>query len=159
MNIDLGTLLVGLISVGVFALPFVLTIRSRKRKRKKLMASISAMSDRYNTKIGESEFCGNYAIGIDPEHRFVFFHKKYKDRVEEQTVVLLEVKSCRPLNHGSNVAGDRIIERLGLQFAPKDKDKPEIILEFYNDHESYQLSGELQSMERWAKLIDESLKG
>jgi len=159
MNLDLGTLLVGLISVGLFAMPFALSIRSRKRKRRKLMDSISAMADRYNTTIGESEFCGNYAIGIDPEHRFVFFHKKYEDRVEEQTVVLLEVKSCRTMNHGSNVGGDRSIEKLGLQFTPRDKDKPEIVLEFYNDDESYQLSGEYQSMERWAKLIEEGLKG
>lgn len=158
MKMDLGTLLVGLISVGLFALPFVLTIRGRKRKQRKLMNSISALADRYNTKIGESEFCGNYAIGMDPEQRFVFFHKQFGDRVEEQIVVLLDMKSCKSLNQSSNVGGNRVIERLGLQFVPKDRDKAETVLEFYNDNEDNQLSGQFQSMEQWSKLIGNRLK-
>lgn len=159
MEMDMGTLLVVAIAVALFALPFILTIRSRKKKQRKLLQSLAAMADRYNSSIGQREFCGNYAIGMDPEGRFVFFEKKLKDRVEEQTVALSEVKQCKPVNIGKNVGTERTIESLGLKFVPKDTGKPEQYLEFFNHEQSFQLSGELQSMEAWSQRINAGLKG
>lgn len=159
MKMDLGTLLVGLISIGVFALPFVLTIRGRRKKKNRLIKSLHTLAAGQNTTLGEKEFCGNYVIAMDRDRDFVFFQKTLnKEMLTPQMVDLNQIKACRPLNQGSNVKGERIIERLGLQFQPIKNDLPETVLEFYQHEQSFQLSGELQSMEEWAKKINERLK-
>lgn len=159
MEIDFGTLLVGSITVAVCAIPFVLTIGGRKKREKQLMRSLTAMAERHNCQVGQHEFCGNYALGMDEAGRFVFFHKQVKQQMEERAIDLLDIKACKPTNIGRKVAGDRVVERLGLEFVPADTKKPEIFLELYNNDHSFQLSGELQSMERWAKLVNDSLMG
>ena len=156
---DIGTLLVGLISVGVFALPFILTIRARRKKKKGLVRSLNALAAEQQTTLGEKEFCGNYVIGMDRDGNFVLFQKLLnKEPQPPQMVDLRGIKACKALNQASNGKGDRVIERLGLQFTQKDKEQPEVFMEFYNHEQSYQLSGELQSMETWSQRINERLK-
>lgn len=157
MEMDMGTLLVGAISVALFALPFILTIRGRKRKQKSLLQALAILADRYNTKVDRKEFCGNYAIGMDRDRRFVFFHKVTKEGSQQQIVALTVTEQCKAINIGRKVGEDRIIESLGLQFIPKDRSQPEPFLEFYNHQQRYQLSGELQSMEGWARTINGSI--
>ena len=159
MKMDVGTLLVGLISVGVFALPFVLTIRGRKKKKNRLVKSLNVLATGQNTTLGQKEFCGNYAIGMDRENNFVFFQKTIKKELQPpQLVDLSQIKACKTLNQAINAKGDRTIEKLGLQFQPIKNDRPETYLEFYHHEQSYQLQGEIQSMEAWSQRINDRLR-
>ncbi|MDC6384164.1 hypothetical protein D2V93_12045 [Flagellimonas taeanensis] len=157
MEIDFGTLLIGSITVAICAVPFVLTIGGRKRREKQMMRSLYAMAAQHSCVIGLREFCGNYVLAMDKTGRFVFFHRMIKKKTEEQAVDLMEIATCRPMNIGRKIAGERVVERLGLEFVPMDKATSEIHLELYNNDHSFQLRGELQSMEKWVKLINESL--
>src|SRR5690606_3927059 len=159
MKMDVGTLLVGLISVGVFALPFVLTVRGRRKKKNRLVKSLNHLAAGQNTTLGQKEFCGNYVIGMDRENNFVFFQKTIKKELQPpQMVDLSQIKACKILNQANNVKGERIIEKLGLQFQPIKNDRPEIYLEFYHHEQSYQVQGELQSLENWSQRINDSLR-
>ena len=159
MELDFGTLIIGALTVAVCATPFVLTIGGRKKREKQMMRSLAAMAEQRQCRVGQHEFCGNYALAVDEAGRYVFFHKRVKEQVEEQAIDLLDIKACKPVNIGKKMAHDRVVERLGLEFVPKDPKKREIFLELYNNDHSFQLRGELQSMERWAKLINDSLMG
>ena len=158
MEIDFGTLLIGSLTVAVCAIPFVLTIGGRKKQEKQMMSSLRAMAQRHNCGVGRHEFCGNYLLGIDEAGRYVFFCRKTKEGIEERTVDLAKVVACKPMNVGRKVAGERIVERLGLEFVPIDHNTPDITLELYNNDHSFQLRGELQSMEKWTRLVNDGLK-
>lgn len=158
MEIDFGTLLIGSITVAICAIPFVLTIGGRKRREKQMMRSLQTMSAQHNCQIGQREFCGNYLLGMDQAGRYVFFHQVSKEAIEERAVDLMEIVACKPINIGRKIAGERVVERLGLEFVPMDQDMPEITLELYNNDHSFQLRGELQSMEKWTRLINDRLK-
>ncbi|WP_108424871.1 hypothetical protein [Flagellimonas amoyensis] len=158
MEIDFGTLLIGSITVAICAIPFVLTIGSRKKREKQMMKSLQTLAAQHNCQIGQREFCGNYVLGMDKADRFVFFYQAIKEQTKEQTVDLMEVAACKPMNIGRKIAGERVVERLGLEFVPMDKDISEIHLELYNNDHSFQLRGELQSMEKWSRLINDRLK-
>ena len=84
------------------------------------MRSLIAMAEHHNCRVGQHEFCGNYALGMDEAGRFVFFHKQVKEQVEEKAIDLLDIKACKPTNIGRKVAGDRVVERLGLELVPMD---------------------------------------
>lgn len=47
--------------------------------------------------------------------------------------------------------------KLELSFLPIANDKPEIKLEFFHIDVSVQLYGELQSIEKWSKIINDRL--
>lgn len=158
MEIDFGTLLIGSLTVAICAIPFVLTIGGRKRREKQMMRSLQTMAAQHHCQIGQREFCGNYLLGMDQKDRYVFFHQRNKETMEERAVDLKEIAACKPINIGRKIAGERIVERLGLEFVPIDQDTPEINLELYNNDHSFQLRGELQSMEKWTKLINDRLK-
>ncbi len=58
----------------------------------------------------------------------------------------------------SKDGNQKMIDRLELCFISKAKDKPEIKLEFFNADVHPQLYGELQTVEKWSKLINGRLK-
>lgn len=158
MEIDFGTLLIGSLTVAICAIPFVLIIGGRKNREKQMMRLLQTMAAQHNCQIGQREFCGNYLLGMDQMGRYVFFHQRDKETMEERAVDLMEIAACKPITIGRKIAGERIVERLGLEFVPIDLATPEITLELYNNDHSFQLRGELQSMEKWTRLINDWLK-
>lgn len=156
---DLGSLIIGAIIVLLCILPFILIqIRNNKRDKKKLL-DLSNSAKEHNCKITKHEFCGNYLIGIDEVNNFVFFHKIIKDQLIKQFVNLSSiekseiVKSTRTYIEKDGKA--HVIEKLELAFIPNKKDNEVLLMEFYNENVSFQLNGELQSIERWSHLINE----
>lgn len=156
---DLGTTIIGIICVAICAMPFILTNRSRKKKVKQQLLSLKDLAKQQNCDITQHEICGNYAIGIDQSKNFVFFQlKSSREEIKQQFVDLSAVKDCNIVNiNRSTTNNSKIIERLELHLTPKDKNKPGIVLEFYNNELSYQFSGEMQSIEKWGKLVNDCL--
>ncbi|HRX32271.1 MAG: hypothetical protein H6537_05920 [Bacteroidales bacterium] len=145
---------IGIIIVVIIILPLVLSYRSRLKKEHEILHEISRIANQHNCTISKQELCGDFAIGIDTKNKFVFFKKKNKFQEYEQLINLADIKSCT-INNGSK--NDKALSLLCLVFKPITKDKPDIELEFYNANSSRQLSGELQSIETWHKLINEQL--
>ena len=55
-------------------------------------------------------------------------------------------------------SSDTVVEKLGIGFLYHDKNKNEVVLEFYNaDYDSLTLTGELQLAEKWCNLFNEKI--
>ncbi|MGM5471235.1 hypothetical protein ACS386_13225 [Flavobacteriaceae bacterium LMO-SS05] len=155
---NLGVAIIGILGVAVCALPFVLTTRSRKKKEKQLLMLVKNLANQHQSEITQSESCGYYAIGIDESKKAVSFVSKIEDVVKQQFVDLTTIKKCELSNIRRTTANnDKIIDRLNLILSPVDTNKSDMVLEFYNAEVSFQLSGELQSIEKWHILINNLL--
>ena len=155
---DFGTVLVGSVCIALCAMPFVLTTRGRKKREKALVMSLKNLAKNENSEITQYETCGNYAIGIDEVKKIVFFQLQSKEITKYEIINLATIKKCRIANISNTVSGgDKIIEKLNLHLTPIVKSKEDIILEFYNADLSFQLSGELQSIQEWNTLINKLL--
>lgn len=156
---ELGIAAIGIASVALCAMPFVITNRSRKKKEKQLFTSLKDVAGEHNCEITEYEIFGHYAIGVDRTKNFVFFVLKIKEAIEQQYVDLTTIKTCEIANIGKSYARkEKIIDRLKLNFFPVDNNKPDTVFEFYNADINYQLSGEIQSIEKWNSLIKNMMK-
>ncbi|MCB0427574.1 MAG: hypothetical protein KDD16_09755 [Mangrovimonas sp.] len=102
----------------------------------------------------QHETCGNYIIGIDETKNFLFFQSNTQEETKQQIVDLSIIANC---NISRKNLKNQTVERLDLELTPTDKNKPKIVLEFYNVDLSYQSSGELESIEKWNKLIKKRL--
>ncbi|SEK37018.1 hypothetical protein SAMN04488008_101354 [Maribacter orientalis] len=89
----------------------------------------------------------------------MFFKSKTNEVFNQQYVDLTTIKTCEIANIGKSYARkEKIIDRLNLNFFPVNSNQPNTVFEFYNADINYQLSGELQSIEKWNTLIKNMLK-
>jgi hypothetical protein len=159
---DLGTLIIAAVLVAICIVPFLIMGRNKKKRDKQLLQLLFDTASKENCKITQSEFLNDIAIGLDGINNKLFFLKKIDAIEVEQHVSLLEIKNCgllnsnRPLDTKMNKGV--IIEKIGLTFTPNDKNKTNIVFEFFNSEETMLLSGELQLAQKWEKIINEKLK-
>ena len=155
---DLGTTIIGSVSVAICAIPFVITNRSKKKKVKQLLISLKDLAKEHNSEITQHDIFKYYAIGIDESKNSVSFILKNEDEEQSYYINLSTIKKCEIVKVGSSsVHTNKDIDKLDLKLNPIDKNKPDIMLEFYNAEISYQLSEELQSIEKWNNIINNLL--
>ena len=159
---DWGTAIVGLISILICIVPFMIMYYKRIKKENKMLQSLNEIAQQHNCKIGQHEFCGDYVMGMDENRNFVFFFKQKREVAISQFVDLSEVQICQVVKKTRNVKNDigslSIIERVELSFTPINKNKVVTKFELYDEEIHMQLSGELQFVDKWAKQINDRLK-
>lgn len=163
MELELGSAIVGAVSLAVVALPVVLMSRSRRKKGKHFKDLLSELAAQHGCQIDQYEIAGIYAIGLDETRNFVFYCAEKQEKMEEQYVDLGKIQRCTVVSTGSMLKGKdgnhKVIDKLELSFLPIAKDKPEVKLEFFNADINPQLYGELQTVEKWSNLLNVRLKG
>ncbi len=155
---DTSTIIIGAILLAICILPFVLISRNRKKKERELLNSLSNLANEHHCKISQFEVCGDQMIGIDEDTKSIFFIKQTDKEKVAKYVSLHTVQRCELVKTTANTAGDTIIDRLELKFVPIDSHQPQYIIEFYNSSERFQLSGELQMIEKWFAIILDRIK-
>ena len=162
MEMDFGTAIVGAIAILLCALPFIMMNRTRSKRKKQFLNSLSKIASTKDSKIDHHEVFGTFAIGLDESKNMVFFSRSKNEQFEEQFIDLHEIESCQVINTNrtfrSSDGVQKVIDRLELNLTPIVKTKPEIKLEFFNADVSLQLYDELLSIELWARRIGERLK-
>lgn len=158
---DFGTAITGLIIIAVCILPFALLHWSMKKKQKQLSQSLKQLAKQHNCSISQHEFFRDFAVGIDEASNYIFFYKKTKDHETARHLNLADIQSCKVVNisravhhKDSNYKG---VGKLELSFTPIAKTDPPVLWVFYDAEESLQLNGELQSIGKWEKLVNERL--
>jgi hypothetical protein len=159
---NLGTAIVGAIFIAIFMLPFIFMLRGRKKKEKQLKQSILTIANNHNCKISQQEISEEFAIGLDETLNQLFFLKKTADKEIAQHVNLAEVKSCKVIKTG-NVIGNKednykSLDKLDLHFSFLDRKNQDISFTFYDSEENFGLDGEIQMIEKWAKIVNDRLK-
>jgi hypothetical protein len=159
---DLINFLVLAIALGLLISPLLLLGRNRKKREKKMFELIASIAQKHNCTIVHHDFCGDFVIGFDNIKSFVFFYKKDEDKELEQYVNLADFQKCTIINVGKSVVNNngnyKVIDLLALNFVPHLKTKHEVRFEFYNTEKNSQISGELQLLEKWSKMINDHLK-
>ncbi|WP_372754346.1 hypothetical protein [Labilibaculum sp.] len=152
---ELGKAITGLIMLACFIVPIIILGFIKKRNKKQIVNSLSDFAKQNHCIIDEYEFCSNFVIGIDKIHNFIFFLQKYDQENKIKQINLSEIKSSKKLitKHGHN-----IISRLDLLFYPLSKNADAIDLEFYNSEQSFELNDELQTLEKWSKIVANQLQ-
>ena len=157
MIVDTGTAIVGAISLVFCASPFILTSINRKKREKAILTVLKKLAEKHSSKITQYEVCGSYAIGIDTANKTVSFVTQVDNNYKEQFVELSAIIDCKIGEIKRSTKNGKIIQRLYLQLSYTKQMKQEDVLEFYNADVSYQLSGELDSIEKWNKEINHLL--
>ncbi len=159
---DAGTVIMGVVAIATFVLPFLWLSNVRKKAEKKILTSLTDFAAGHNSNISRSEILGDMAIGLDEQSNRLFFYKKSGDAAVKQHVELAAIKNCEVIKtsrpFSDNDGMHKVIEKLDLSFSPAAGNQPAIVLEFYDANKTIQLTGELQLVERWAKWVDERLK-
>lgn len=163
MKMDLGTAVVGLISIVICISPFIVMYYNKKKKEYQMMKSLKDSATLNNCKISQHEFCGDFIIGIDENKNIIFF---LKQKVNETTIQIVDItcmEYCKTIRRTRKLIGDDdhsvFTEAIELSFTTRHNYKEEIRLELFNEETNKQLSGELQLAENWSKRLNERLKG
>lgn len=162
LKMDLGVSIIGAILIAICVVPFIIMSQNRKKRERKTLQLLTNISNQHNCILSQHEICGDFIIGIDETKYFVFFFKQFKGKVVEQSINLAEIQSCKVKTSVRNVSiksdSYNVIEKIELNFIMIDKSKKDTSMVFYNADNSLAFVGELQSVEKWAKIINDSLK-
>lgn len=154
---DSGTIFIGATCIILCAMPFILTTRSRNKKEKQLLLLLNNLAKQQQSNISKYDVFGYYAIGVDEIKKSVFYQFKTKELEKQQFVDLTTIKKCKIENISKSADGNSSVEQLNLNLSFMDKNKPNVILEFYNAEVNFQLNGEIQLIEKWNTLINNML--
>lgn len=161
MELDFGTIAIGLFSVLACVLPFALDYRSRKNKENYLLQPLKKIAQQQNCQISEYEVGRNFVIGIDKAKNSVFFYKEEKENAISKSIDLATIQDCKvitshkTMNHAKG--SYKVVIKLELSFISINQGKTEQTWELYNADISPQLNGEVQLTEKWSKLINKQL--
>lgn len=158
LKMDLGASLTVLIFTLILVVPFILIKRKSGQKGKQLRQELFALAEADNLKIVQFDAWNNSVIGLDDKNEQLIFISNIKSEKTVRQIPLRKILKTRVINTNRTAGQNntRIIDKLELAFMPKVSSEPEILLEFYNsDHDLLVLSGELQLVEKWAKIIND----
>lgn len=159
---DSGTTLTGILLLLMCILPIVYLTRKRKKRENLFLQSLFSSAEKSNCKISQHDIWSNSAIGIDKEFPKLFFIRKTANNEISKEINLSEIQKCRVITTSRSVitkgGNQSVIDKLELAFANREKNMPEIMLEFYStDHDSFSLSGELQLTEKWSEIANATI--
>lgn len=156
---DLGTITALAVFLLICLILIVIAVRNGRKNEKQFLQAFYRLVETHLCKISQYDRWGNTAIGIDENTGKVFFIRKLGGKEIIQYVNLEEILKCRVISTTRNVSSKEgkitVIDKLELAFTYRDKNSPEIYLEFYNaDYESLTLRGELQMAEKWCEIAN-----
>lgn len=147
------SIIIGVLSILICALPFIVQFRTRRKREKSLFLSLQKISNQNGGKITEYEFCGDFVIGFDEKSKFIFFYKLKNGQEVSEFVDLSVIQSCYDIKNKR-----QIMEQIFLCFTFKNKSQDDTRLELYDAEANLQLSGEFQFVDKWVNKINEVLK-
>lgn len=158
---DITSTFVEVILVLICSVPFIILNQQSKKSKKNRLKSLNSEAKKLQCKIDTHEFCGDYLIGIDTEKSVLFFNKKLKEKTEDNSVSLSQVKECNICTEYQDIKTKgqsfKEVEQLYLSFIPLIKNQPEIKLIFFDADINMMLSGELESIKKWLNITNTQL--
>lgn len=156
MEMNVGTAIIGLVCTAVCFLPFFLIGGSRKKMEKAMLLSLENLAKNHQSDIGKYDYNKTFIIGFNNAKDMVFFRYEHNNRVINQSIELEKVAQCKCKK--SKNKNTKNIQKLELQFTPKNVKNKVISFEIFNDQYQSSLNGELQLADKWAQLINDELK-
>ena len=137
---------------------------NKKKKEKKMLEALLVAAEKNNSRISEFDLWNNSRIGIDKATRKLFFIRTTETEEVAKVVDLPEILKGKAVNtskafsyKGSSQA---VVERIELVLTNRDKNKPDVILEFYNSRSDNPiLRNEILLAEKWAGIVNVLIAG
>lgn len=148
---------------------FVIITRSKRKKEKQFFQPLNRLAEMDNCKISQYDIWNTSIIGIDNLSNHVFFIKNIFNNETSLSIKLSEILKCRlhevgqTVNIASRTVGIKgnvvkVIDKIELVFINRDKNKPDLVAEFYNKETGNpDLSGEFQMAEKWCKHVNDKI--
>lgn len=156
---ELGSVIIGLVSLACFILPIIYLQNAKKKEKKKFLKEYMLLAEQQQLTISQCDFWNHgYAIGIDPLKNKLFYLKKLEGKEQKITIDLSEIASCRIININKTEKDYKIVERIQLAFTFRNLRKAEMTLDFFDKEESMTIHDEHQLSEKWNTFINEHLK-
>lgn len=156
---DIASIVIGILFLLAFTLPFFFLNRSQKSNHKVLAQVFSQAAAKHGLNIPSPEFWGRvYAIGLDETANKLLYLKHKEGSEQEALIDLAEVEKCKVENHSRTVknhnVSTKMTDRMELVFSFKEGHKHNKALEFYHMEESLTVADELQIAEKWARRLN-----
>ena len=155
---EIEIIIIGLICVALFILPFYLSRRNRLKRENKYLSQIQQKALAIGSKISTHDFLQDGIIALDEQQAKLFFYRELNTGTQSQTIDLSKIQRCRLLNLGRNVAREggsyRVTDKVKLVFTLLKKEQPEIIVELFDSEHTVQLTDELKLAIKWEQLIN-----
>lgn len=155
---DLASALIGLIAFASFIIPIAIINRGQKKRKENMVQSLQKIALELNSQITQHEVCGDFAIGMDPTNKMVFFFKKTRDQETAQFLDLKIIEKSTVMNASRAFNNQKLVDRLELRFLPIAKDKTPVDFLFYDAEVNMQMNGQLLCADQWSKRINELIK-
>ncbi len=156
---DTNSIVMGVIILALCVVPIVIFSIISKKKKSKRLQDFKNSAFAQNCNITKHEILGNIILGIDEVSNSIFFTKRVKETISSQLVNLSEFQSCKVINLGRVANSSTIVEKLELNFYPKNKNNSQQVLVFYDsDVDGMSLTGELQLIEKWEGIVNSRIK-
>ncbi len=154
---DLNVIIMSAIIIAICAVPMMILSIKKKKKVAYFKSVLTEIAKPKSGNIKSYEISDPIAVGMtENDEAFVFYHKHENGQEEKVCIRLSEIKQCFMIRTSrSSQSGS--IGKLLLSFEYHDKNKPDFLLEFFNAAESFQLTGELQLIEKWKPLISAAI--
>lgn len=161
LNMDTNNLILTGIIFTICFLPLAIIQLNKLRKNNVLIKSVKNLSKENNCNINQYEQCSDFIIAIDEEKKCLFFKKKNKSNELTEFIKLSDYSNCKKNSRlftskdkNDNPTSYDIIE---LIFSPKTKNVEEKKIEIYNESVDITLTGEIQFLEKWLKIINKNI--
>ena len=159
---DKGTTIMGIGIALICALPIILSTVNNSKRKKRILQGLYDFAAKSNCKISQHGMSNNLTIGIDEPSLMIFFIKKTKDNEVLQQINLSEIQKCRVINSTRTLKSKdnnlNVIEKIELAFAFNNKNKKEILLEFYNHiNDGSTFTGDVNLVEQWCEIINNKI--
>lgn len=148
--------------IVAIAIPFLIISFIKKRKDTKFLKHFTALAHKEKIIISEREFWNHsYAIARDNSSKKILYANRLKDGASGTIIELAEVEKCRIVvinkSQKNQNGKNPLTDRLELVFTFRNTEKPEQVLEFYENPEFMPNAEECSHLEKWYQIINSKL--
>lgn len=158
---EIGTTIIGLVSVALCVVPLIIIGKSKRNKEKGFLTSLQGIASAHNCKIATHDFGIDFSIGLADNNQFVFFYKKLKENEIKECIPFSSIASCKVFSGTHQVktkeGNETRLDKLELIFQPKDRSFSSTSFEFFNVQNFTQPNGEIQLARKWETIVKERL--
>jgi hypothetical protein len=163
MDIDLSSIIIGIIALSFFIVPVIYFEYFKKHTTKKFTAYFNEIAQNNGVKLSQFDIWrDSYAIGIDSDAKQILYLKRKNGQDETQFVDLSEVNKCRVSKDDERIktpnGEQRVTTQIDLQIEFKNPEKPHLTITFYNGKNGDSVRDEVTLADKWSRLINSKLK-
>lgn len=151
---DTPTTIIGVAILLICLLPFLLINNKNVKKKKIRIQYLNDSAQKTNGTIHKSEFWSQSGIGLDTKNRVVYYSNETSIANSYTVINLKGIQNCSIIRTEDN---NKAITQLDLQLQHAESTKSNIYINFFDKEKNILLVNELEIINRWHKIINDTL--